>query len=72
MTKIKIGNLEPINATKAKTIFGGLLYQTSVEGKRYVIERHGKPISVILSYKDYCQLLAEKSGIRVKGSIARS
>lgn len=60
MTKIKIEDLEPIAATKAKVIFGEILHQTSVEGKRFVVDRHGKPVSVIISYRDYLDLV-EKS-----------
>ena len=61
MAKIKIKDLEPIAATKAKTIFGEILHQTSVDGKRFVINRQGRPVSVILSYKEYCELI-HKSG----------
>ena len=52
MPKIKIKDLESLPATKAKTIFGELLHQTSVEGRKFLIDRHGKPVSVILSYKE--------------------
>lgn len=61
MAKIKIKDLEPIAATKAKTMFGDILHQTSVDGKRFVINRQGKPVSVILSYKEYLELI-KKSG----------
>jgi prevent-host-death family protein len=57
MPKIKIRDLESVAATKAKTIFGELLHQTSVEGRKFLIDRHGKPVSVILSYKEYQDLL---------------
>jgi prevent-host-death family protein len=57
MAKIKIKDLEPIAATKAKTLFGEVLHQTSVEGKKFVVDRHGKPLSVIISYKEYCELI---------------
>ncbi len=57
MPKIKIKDLETVPATKAKTIFGELLHQTSVEGRKFLIDRHGKPVSVILSYKEYQELL---------------
>jgi prevent-host-death family protein len=64
MAKIKIKDLESVPATKAKTIFGELLHQTSVEGRKFLIDRHGKPVSVILSYKEYLDLLrrAESGG----------
>jgi hypothetical protein len=60
MGKIKIKDLEPIAATRAKVIFGEILHQTSVEGKKFVVDRHGKPVSVILSYKEYLELIARK------------
>ena len=60
MTKIKIKDLEPIAATKAKVIFGEILHQTSVEGKKFLVDRHGKPVSVILSYNEYCELIKQK------------
>ena len=63
MPKIKIEDLEPIAATRAKVIFGEILHQTSVEGKKFLVDRHGKPVSVIISYKEYLKLI-EKSESR--------
>ena len=57
MGKIKILDLEQISATKAKIIFGEILHQTSVEGKKFVVDRHGKPVTVIISYREYLDLL---------------
>jgi len=57
LAKIRITDLEPVAATKAKVIFGEILHQTSVEGKKFLVDRHGKPVSVILSYKDYLTLI---------------
>jgi prevent-host-death family protein len=57
LAKIRITDLEPVAATKAKVIFGEILHQTSVEGKKFLVDRHGKPVSVILSYRDYLALL---------------
>jgi prevent-host-death family protein len=57
VAKIKVKDLEPVAATKAKVIFGEILHQTSVEGKKFLVDRHGKPVSVILSYKEYLELL---------------
>jgi prevent-host-death family protein len=57
MTKIKIKDLEPIAATKAKVVFGEILHETSVEGKKFLVNRSGKPVSVILSYREYLELL---------------
>ncbi len=62
LAKIEIKDLEQIAATKAKVRFGELLHETSVDGKKYVVNRQGKPVSVILSYKEYQRLL-EKSGV---------
>ena len=61
MAKIEIRDLEPIAATKAKLVFGDILHQTSVNGRKFVVDRHGKPVSVILSYNEYCRLI-EKQG----------
>jgi prevent-host-death family protein len=63
MAKISIKDLEAIPATRAKILFGEILHQTSVEGRRFVIDRHGKPVSVILSYREYRELVeAAQSG----------
>jgi len=61
MAKVRIKDLEPIAATKAKVIFGEILHQTSVEGKKFVIDRHGKPVSVILSYREYLKLIGHQN-----------
>lgn len=55
--RIRIKDLEPITATRAKVVFGDVLHQTSVDGKRFVVNRQGRPVSVILSYKEYCELI---------------
>jgi prevent-host-death family protein len=60
MAKITIKDLEPLAATEAKLRFGDILHQTSVEGRRFVVNRQGRPVSVILSYKDYCELVDTK------------
>jgi prevent-host-death family protein len=59
----KARDLEPISATTAKINFGDILHQTSVNGKKFVVNRQGKPVSVIVSYNDYCKLV-EQSGRR--------
>ena len=60
MAKIIIQDLEPIPSTQAKVKFGEVLYETSVNGKKFVINRQGKPVSVILSYNEYCELIKQK------------
>ena len=60
MAKIRIQDLEPVAATQAKVNFGEILHQTSVNGKKFVVNRQGKPVSVILSYNEYCQLADKK------------
>jgi len=57
MTNTSTRDLEPIAATRAKVIFGEILHQTSVNGRRYVVNRQGKPISVILGYNEYRRLV---------------
>lgn len=64
MTKIKIKDLEPIAATKAKVVFGEILHETSVEGRKFLVNRSGKPVSVILSYKEYLALLEKVEGMK--------
>ena len=59
MARIKIKDLEPIAATTAKINFGDILHQTSVNGKKFVVNRQGKPVAVILSYNDYCKLIEQ-------------
>jgi prevent-host-death family protein len=60
MSKIKFKDLEPVSATDAKVHFGELLHQTSIDGRIFVVNRQGRPVSVILSYKQYCELLAKQ------------
>ena len=66
MAKIKIKDLEPIAATLAKLNFGDILHQTSVNGKKFVVNRQGKPVSVILSYNEYCELTAKAKEVKEK------
>jgi prevent-host-death family protein len=60
MSKIKFKDLEPVSATNAKVHFGELLHQTSIDGRIFVVNRQGRPVSVILSYKQYCELLEKQ------------
>jgi prevent-host-death family protein len=62
MTKIKITDLESIPAAKAKLIFGEILHETSVEGKKFLVNRQGRPVSVILSYREYLELVEKSEG----------
>jgi prevent-host-death family protein len=57
MTRIKIEDLEAISATDAKIRFGELLHRTSVEGQAFVVNRQGRPVAVVLSYKRYLELM---------------
>ena len=57
MAKITINDLESVAATTAKINFGDILHQTSVNGKKFVVDRHGKPVSVIISYNEYVKLV---------------
>lgn len=49
--------LVPIAATTAKTNFGDILHQVSVEGKHFLVNRSGKPVAVILGYREYSELV---------------
>ena len=64
MAKITIKDLEPIAATTAKVNFGDILHQTSVNGKKFIVNRQGKPVSVILSYNEYCKLIEQAKEMR--------
>lgn len=64
MSKIKIKDLEPIATTTAKVNFGDILYQTSVNRKRFVVNRLGKPLSVVLSYNEYCELIEQAKEVK--------
>ena len=64
MGKIKIADLEPIAATKAKVNFGELLHQASVNGKKFVVNRQGRPVAVLMSYNEYLALLAKLKDAR--------
>ncbi|NOY81803.1 MAG: type II toxin-antitoxin system Phd/YefM family antitoxin [Kiritimatiellaeota bacterium] len=64
MARIKFEDLEEVTATKAKINLGGLLHETAVNGRQFVVNRQGKPVSVILSYNDYRDLLAELERLR--------
>ena len=58
MARILIEDLDlvQIAATKAKTRFGEILHETSVNDKVYVVNRQGKPVSVVISYNKYIEL----------------
>ena len=56
-TRITIDDLEPIPATQAKVRFGDVLHQTAVNERKFVVNRQGKPVAVILGYREYCALL---------------
>ena len=64
MVKITIKDLEPIAATTAKVNFGDILHQTSVNGKKFIVNRQGKPVSVILSYNEYCKLIEHAKEVK--------
>jgi prevent-host-death family protein len=57
VAKIRIEDLKPVTATEAKVRFGELLHQTSVNGRKFVVNRQGRPVSVILSYNEYLELI---------------
>ena len=60
MARIKLTDLEPVPATRAKVNFGDILYQTSVNGKRFVVNRQGRPVSVIMGYNEYLEMLSKE------------
>ena len=64
MPRTTLTDLEAVSATDAKTHLGELLHQTSVNGRRFVVNRQGRPVSVVLSYNEYCRLMDELSRLR--------
>ena len=64
MQRIRLEDLEEVTATKAKVKLGELLYETSVNGRQFVVNRQRKPVAVVLSYNDYCSLLKELEDLR--------
>lgn len=52
--------LVPVAATQAKINFGDILHKTSVEGARFLINRAGKPVAVVMGYREYCALTKPK------------
>ena len=64
MQRIRLEDLEEVTATKAKVNLGELLYETSVNGRQFVVNRQRKPVAVVLSYNDYCSLLKELEDLR--------
>jgi prevent-host-death family protein len=57
MTRIKIKDLEAISATDAKIRFGEVLHRTSVDGQAFVVNRQGRPVAVVMSYRRYLELM---------------
>ena len=53
MGRLRTCELQPIAATDAKVHFGRILHETSVEGKCFVVNRQGRPVSVIMSFREY-------------------
>jgi prevent-host-death family protein len=43
---------ERVNITKARVELSALMAQVTYESKRFVIERHGKPLGALVSVKD--------------------
>ncbi len=66
MQRIKLDDLEEVTATKAKIKLGELLYEASVNGRQFVVNRQKKPVAVVLSYNDYRGLLKELEELRRK------
>ena len=54
-----VPELVPVPATQAKVRFGQVLHESSVEGTRFVVTRQGRPVAVVLGYRDYCTLIEQ-------------
>ena len=57
MDQDPIRMLEPVAATYAKVNFGTLLHKVSVEAERFVVNRQGNPVAVIMGYRQYVELV---------------
>ena len=62
ITRISIRDLEPISATDAKVRFGEVLHRASVDNEAFVVNRQGRPVAVVLSYKHYLELTQGSKG----------
>jgi prevent-host-death family protein len=62
VAKIKIKDLEAVAATEAKLHFGEILHRASVDGQKFLVNRSGRPVAVILSYNEYVRLTSQKKG----------
>jgi prevent-host-death family protein len=43
---------EKVNVAEAKAKFSALVAEVAYGGKRFIIERHGKPLAALVSMKD--------------------
>lgn len=62
MEQDPIRMLEPVAATYAKVNFGTILHKVSVDGERYVVNRQGNPVAVVIGYRQYVDLVNKAQG----------
>ena len=67
--RLQIGDLdpdlEPISSTEAKNRFGSVLFDIS-DGRKFAVNRNGRPVAVILSYRDYHTLFSKLKQLEAK------
>jgi prevent-host-death family protein len=60
LTILAYRNLMTMTATQAKDQLANLLERARTAGERIVIEKHGKPVAVLVSIEDWKRLLPER------------
>lgn len=60
-----------ISATQAKNNFGQVLDDATRNHTRYVVERHGIPQAIVLSFDDFSHLLDDEGERRKLGAVLK-
>ena len=60
-----------ISSTQAKNNFGQVLDDVVRNHTRYVIERHGLPQAIVLSFDDFAQVLGDESERKKLGALLK-
>lgn len=55
-----LDKLTPVAATWAKVNFGDILHRASVDGERFLVNRSGRAVAVVLGYREYMELQKKK------------
>ena len=63
--------IKSVSSTQAKNNFGQVLDDVTRNRTRYVIERHGVPQAIVLSFDDFAQVLGDENERRRLDGILR-